>query len=83
MRSAASDVSTRAASSSTSPAPASIVSRRCFSGESPGPIGAAIPPCAQRVLQSSMLPLVRTSTEPCSRARIAAYSPAMPEPMMR
>ena len=54
----------------------------CFWGESPGPMGAAMPPWAQRVLQSSMEPLVMTSTEPCSRARRAAYSPAMPEPTM-
>ena len=47
-----------------------------------GGIAAAIPPWAYLVLHSSMLPLVSSSTRPCSWASSAVYSPAMPEPMM-
>ena len=51
-------------------------------GASSEPTAAAMPPWAYFVLASSMLPLVSTSTLPCSRAISAAYSPAMPEPTM-
>jgi len=46
IRSEASRASTHAALRSTSPAPALTVSRKCRRGESPLPIGAAIPPWA-------------------------------------
>src|SRR4051794_3122376 len=74
--------STRTASTSHTPAPATRVSFRCCSGVSSGPSAAAMPPCAHCVEPDESRSLVTTSTDPTpdARTRRAAVRPAMPEP---
>ena len=74
--------STRTASRSQAPAPATSVSTSCCSGVSPGPSAAAMPPCAHCVEPAASTSLVTTRTEPTWwRSRSAAVRPAMPEPI--
>ena len=73
MRSRGLDVRMRAASSVDEPgAGVERVLEVQLGGSSSAPTAAAMPPCAYFVLHSSMLPLVRTRTLPCSRAISAA-----------
>ena len=73
--------SARTAAGSHAPAPATRVSTSCCSGVSPGPIAAAMPPCAHWVEPAESTSLVTTSTlSTCSRRRSAAVRPAIPEP---
>lgn len=73
--------SSRTASSSHRPAPATRVSSRCCSGVSPSPRAAAMPPWAQRVEPSSSRALVTTTVRrPAAAQRSAAVRPATPEP---
>ena len=73
--------STRTASGSQAPAPATRVSRWWSPGVSPGPRAAAMPPCAHCVdpAESTSLVTTRTLSTWC-RSRRAAVRPAMPVP---
>ena len=53
----------------------------CSAGESSSPKTAAMPPCAQLVLDSGRLFLVMSATEPYFAALMAKLSPAMPLPI--
>ena len=54
----------------------------CWSGVSPGPSAAAIPPCAHLVEPSSILAFVTSKTDkPCDLRFNAVVRPATPEPI--
>ena len=73
--------STRTAAGLQAPAPATRVSCSCWSGLSPGPSAAAIPPWAHWVEPAESTSLVTTRTLPTwCRSRSATVRPAMPEP---
>ena len=74
--------STRTARSSQRPSPAATVSLACSSGESSGPMAAAMPPCAYSVLLSLGSALVMTMMSPAGASSTAARRPAIPLPTM-
>ena len=69
--------------SSTMPAPAMTVSDVCFSGVSPSPIAAAMPPGAQAEEAPSPIGEVASTVTGCGASLSAQNSPARPPPMMR
>ena len=83
MRSGASRTIASATASSTSPAPAAIVSRACASGVSPSATAAAMPPCAQALDAPSPSGAAVMMVTGRGASFSAQNRPASPPPMMR
>src|SRR6478672_7739284 len=64
------------------PAPAAMVSARCFATESPGAMAAAMPPCAHAEEAPSPIGAAASTVTGRGARRRAANSPASPPPRM-
>src|SRR5665213_2728988 len=80
MRAGASETRMRAIFSSTMPAPAAMVSARCFSTVSPGAIAAAMPPCAQADEAPCPIGAAVSTVTGRGARRSAQNKPARPPP---